>query len=115
MNKKLALRLLTLTVLIGTIASVAEAKIVLRPVVASAISFTSTPVVSTVNVVVNNPNGVDVAGTLTLYVVQANGVPETVPYGRVYLHPGFTSVRVFVRHAISAVNWARVTNVVVVP
>ena len=115
MNRRLVPCLLIALIAVSTIAPLVHASPPPpppRPAIASVLRFTSSPALSTVDVVINDPNQVyGIQGALTLTVLQANGVPEVVPYGQVVVFPGNTTVRVYIHHAISAVQWVRVTTI----
>ena len=81
-----------------------------NPVYATPLRFTSSATQSTVEVIVSNPNPVHMGGTLTLVVVQPNGVLRTWPAGYTEFLPGNSNHRVLIPAAIAGVRWARVVG-----
>ena len=110
MMTKRALVRASVVVFILVAAIAASRAVTFAPVFATVLRFSSSSTQSTVEVIVSNPNPVHMGGTLTLVVIQANGVPRTWPAGYIEFPPGNSNHRVIIPSAIAGVRWARVSD-----
>ena len=112
MTKRTVFRAGVVAVILAAAVVAVTAAVILQPVYATPFRFTSGAAQSSVDLMISNPNSGSIRGTLTLQVVQ-NGVSRTFVYGNVYLPQGNSFKRILISGQISAVRWARVSNLVI--